>query len=895
MLGKIFEKISTLIEGIKFRHVMLIILFSSVLFFTFFHTARASIIETIFGSESWESFISTAIAQLMLLVVNLLGSIFVMLVGVLIDIAKFNHFIDLEIVIAGWGLVRDLANMFFIVVLLIIAFSTILKIQSYHYQKTFMKLVIMAVLINFSKLIAGFLIDFFQVIMLTFVNGFKDVLAGNFAKGFGLYEMLSLSDQSIAAGGSGGGASLAIAAIIAVILVLVADMTVLIMAAVLLWRIAMLWVLVIISPLAYLAYAGMPKYWSQWWSEFFKHLVSGPVIAFFLWLALLSIQTVDIGKEFAATDPKEGKKVQNIFSTKIDNKLLINYMVMLALLMGGLAVAQKMASQAGGAVGAFASKVQKYGTRAGMIMTGAAAARWGLKRAKEGAKEGAKGLATTRPVRDMLGWVGSRRGVFGGILGATGVRKLATVGLAKAEVEKKAREEKQRNFYGQIQDTRVRRRVVNSRFNTAARRVVRDSSPSLINDNNITQQVVNDLSQDKINRLSDAELTSLGQRAGRGDIDVRGTRLGNHLARNANDRSLHNFGVEQAQVEEAMRNNPGLDEATARQNVRGENIGRLQSGLDIPGMVVGQDRNGRDLNINNFDDADDFYRGGYGPSRVVNYDYDRLLRRNQFDNMYRLADTEDVKKGRGAGNTSINRFSQGGSNALAVDFDKLDKEKVDFLKNFDEAAKVKGVNLATPEKITQAAEQLAKILDNEVKKLRSSGGDANQINNLEQARERLQRPEELADLQVFNSSAHGYGLNDLKKTVVHEKVHGLGVKSEKETEDLTQQIIDNRLYPVLEKLAAGVARGKSVAGVVAAQSAVEPEKMEVEPSVEAEEVVKREGEEPTRPVPEAKAKPGKDKKVAGPEVKPTSAITTKGISNEALLLRQIRNLLRKKK
>ncbi len=330
------------------------------------------------------------------LFIELLGILFTWLVTILVSVAQFNHFIDLEMVQTGWSLARDVANMFFIVVLLIIAFSTILKIQSYHYQRTLVKLIVMAVLINFSKLICGFLIDFFQVIMLTFVNGFKDVAAGNFADSFQIYRMLSLAqgDQ----GSFGSQDTTAIAAVLAVIMLLVADMVLLIMIAVLLYRIAMLWVLVILSPLAYLAYAISPKYWSMWWQMFFQHLTSGPVIAFFLWLALLTAQKGELEEKLKIESQNAANRGETVEDTylgiNINSTALLNYMAMIALLLGGLAIAQKMAQQSGSVVGSFAQKVQKYGTRTAMLGTGAAALGWLVKSGAPGAYQyGARKLA----------------------------------------------------------------------------------------------------------------------------------------------------------------------------------------------------------------------------------------------------------------------------------------------------------------------------------------------------------------------------------------------------------------------------------------------------------------------------------------------------------------------
>lgn len=327
-------------------------------------------------------FVSDIIGWIALRLVELFGIIFVWFVDILIDIVQFNEFTTLSMVETGWGLVRDLANMFFIVVLLIIAFATVLKISSYHYQKTLAKLLIMAILINFSKLIAGFLIDFFQVIMLTFVNGFKDAAAGNLAAGFGIYEMLAKANTG-QVGDIGSNTSAALAALLAVLMIIVADMVVLIMIAVMLWRIAMLWILVILSPLAYLSYAFIPKYWSQWWQMFFQHLTSGPIIAFFLWVAMLTMQQDALKDKLVVDGDRDTTQSLTFVGSAVNNKVLMNYFVSIALFMGGLAIAQKVAAQSGGAVGSFAQKVQKIGAGVAMYATGGMIVKRGFDKVKK--------------------------------------------------------------------------------------------------------------------------------------------------------------------------------------------------------------------------------------------------------------------------------------------------------------------------------------------------------------------------------------------------------------------------------------------------------------------------------------------------------------------------------
>ena len=68
------------------------------------------------------------------------------------------------------------------------------------------------------------MIDASQVVMITFVNGFKDVAAGNLVNGLGLSQMLSYrefaQDESIT------DTAVAVASILAVILLVIAVMVV---------------------------------------------------------------------------------------------------------------------------------------------------------------------------------------------------------------------------------------------------------------------------------------------------------------------------------------------------------------------------------------------------------------------------------------------------------------------------------------------------------------------------------------------------------------------------------------------------------------------------------------------------------------------------------------------
>src|SRR3989344_4070357 len=72
----------------------------------------------------------------------------------------------------GWTIVRDIANMFFILILIVIALGTILRIKEYNeYGHLLAKLVVAALLVNFSQVIAVTIINFVNLITAMFVFG----------------------------------------------------------------------------------------------------------------------------------------------------------------------------------------------------------------------------------------------------------------------------------------------------------------------------------------------------------------------------------------------------------------------------------------------------------------------------------------------------------------------------------------------------------------------------------------------------------------------------------------------------------------------------------------------------------------------------------------------------
>ena len=168
--------------------------------------------------------------------------------------------------------------MFFIVALLLIAIGTMFRIDQYRYSRTLSKLIVMAILINFSKAIAGLFIDFSQVVMLTFVNAFKDQAAGSLSAGFGIDKLMTISNSVSAAGGDINSLSVVGSLFAALIMVFVATVIVVIFTILLIQRIIMLWIYIVLAPTAYMV-AVLPgslgSWWSKWWGDFSQQLIKG--------------------------------------------------------------------------------------------------------------------------------------------------------------------------------------------------------------------------------------------------------------------------------------------------------------------------------------------------------------------------------------------------------------------------------------------------------------------------------------------------------------------------------------------------------------------------------------------------------------------------------------------
>jgi hypothetical protein len=367
---KTFSKIKTFLRDPKvarFIFPMLVVFVVGSFFLIKAEPAQAVDFWSLFKAPG--ILVGWIIAAVLAIILGCVGLLVYMLILLLIVVASYNGFTTAPAVVKGWVVVRDIGNMVFIVALLIIAIATILKIETYQWKKALPKLIIMAVLINFSKTICGLFIDFSQVVMMTFINAFKTGGTGILASFVGIGEGLTAKTGAEAVLDTVFNYDKVIASLgLAIIKALIAGVVICVMFIVLLARMAMLWILIVLSPLAF-ALASFPqgqKYASQWWQKFGNYVIVGPLLAFFLWLSFATISGQNAASQIIS--PGELAKIDNppeIGSSEAGGwESVLSFAIGIAMLIGGLMLTQQLGVAGGALAGKAVGGIQKAGVGA---------------------------------------------------------------------------------------------------------------------------------------------------------------------------------------------------------------------------------------------------------------------------------------------------------------------------------------------------------------------------------------------------------------------------------------------------------------------------------------------------------------------------------------------------
>lgn len=220
-----------------------------------------------------------------------------------------TNILGLKVITIGFKVSLSFVNLLFVFGLLVIALQLILDYKANDAQKSLGKVVVAAVLVNFSFLIAGVILDVGNILTSLFMD---NININQFGEMFGLNSLARISDSL----GNGGGDYPVFASIIVGCFMIFFHVSLIITMGTLfvmvLIRNLRVIGLVIFMPLIWglyaVPFASAQKYVEQWWEDMFKWgILYLPIVTFFIWIAVQSVAGIGLIDESpAAIDPNKG-------------------------------------------------------------------------------------------------------------------------------------------------------------------------------------------------------------------------------------------------------------------------------------------------------------------------------------------------------------------------------------------------------------------------------------------------------------------------------------------------------------------------------------------------------------------------------------------------------------
>jgi MFS family permease len=272
-------------------------------------------------------------------------------------------------VAVGWNIFRVLANLGFVLGIVIIAIATILRIKSYSYQQILWKLIAAALLVNFSLVIAGGILEISDSLSFYFLEGISgkyysrsNNLAENIRQGT---VSISITDNQIIQTLMGdivdfftpGGLLQSdppeenkitiwkiitstlvgprvvdlLTANINLVVLLIILATLLVLTGLIFVRYFYITALLIVSPIVWLMWVFPfgQRWWKEWWNHFLKWTFMLPLNLFFLWFAIKQmIGLRDATKALANTVGSQIFTGYTKFSQVIGSLIAVGFIVL---------------------------------------------------------------------------------------------------------------------------------------------------------------------------------------------------------------------------------------------------------------------------------------------------------------------------------------------------------------------------------------------------------------------------------------------------------------------------------------------------------------------------------------------------------------------------------------
>lgn len=304
--------------------------------------------------------IGSALAQIIDFLGNAVGSLTLVIIEVIVvNVLNYNNFSNSNIVTLGWTITRDMVNMVAVIVLLVLAVKTIIGQTANAWMQHLPRFFLGIVAANFSRTLLGLAVDASQIVMMTFVNALMSIAAGNFAQLFVLPSATAYSAETFERAASTDTLLVTLATNIAnayvKLLVQVVVMVVMLLLAIaFIWRIVMLWIAFIMAPLAGFSWGSkeivgfLGRIWQEWISATIPPLVLGPMLTFFLYIALAASSNGHLAQTEAFPEPERRTTYGQITLEIFESTNFTGLLIAIVFLIMGLQQSAKVAAKMGG-------------------------------------------------------------------------------------------------------------------------------------------------------------------------------------------------------------------------------------------------------------------------------------------------------------------------------------------------------------------------------------------------------------------------------------------------------------------------------------------------------------------------------------------------------------------
>jgi hypothetical protein len=323
--------------------------------------------------------ITAAVFRILAFILNFIFGLLFILGGALVNMMMHlnANILNQEnaLVGIGWTISRDVANLGFVLVMIIVAVATIVRYEKFSAKSLLPKLIGAAIIVNFSLTIAGVFITFSNSLTNVFLNGkMSGDMVGAIDNAFGPQKLLlppenppppDPSQQGSAAGGVTAAILTSIAGLVfTTLFTALAAFVLLVFAFMLMIRYVYLSFLLIVAPLVWLFWVFPPlnKLFGEWWSKFLDWVFFAPAVTFFIYIALTSAKF--LGSVSISTSGSVGSILETTFSQGAQMVIMGGIMIgglIAAKSMGiaGAGAAIKLAQGAGNKAKAWASKTSQ--------------------------------------------------------------------------------------------------------------------------------------------------------------------------------------------------------------------------------------------------------------------------------------------------------------------------------------------------------------------------------------------------------------------------------------------------------------------------------------------------------------------------------------------------------